>query len=62
MTTSASFISAKANLLQQVKRAAFCAARGRSRNELRTRQAVRGSKEMFRKDGLLKAARMQAHR
>jgi hypothetical protein len=53
MTTSASFISAKANLLQQVKRAAFCAARGRSRNELRTRQAVRGIKEMFRKDGLL---------
>ena len=41
------FISAEANLLQQVKRS------GRSQNEARTRQAVRGIKEMFRKDGLL---------
>jgi hypothetical protein len=46
------FISAKAN---------FCAAKvkdgetpaGRSQNEARTRQALRGIKEMFRKDGLL---------
>jgi hypothetical protein len=53
MTTSASYISAVAHLLQQVKRAAFCAARGRSQNEGRTRQAVREIKEMFRKDGLL---------
>jgi hypothetical protein len=50
MMTSASFISAKANLLQQVKGAP---AAGRSQNEARTRQAVRGIKEMFRKDGLL---------
>ena len=46
------FVSAQAN---------FCAANvktgatpdGRSQNEARTRQSVRGIKEMFRKDGLL---------
>jgi hypothetical protein len=31
------------------------AVRGRSQNSQRTRQAVRGIKEMFRKDGLLKS-------
>ena len=46
------FISAQAN---------FCAAKvkaggtpaGRSQNEARTRQAVRGIKDMLRKDGVL---------
>ena len=46
------FVSATAN---------FCVAKvkaggtpdGRSQNEARTRQALRGIKEMFRKDGLL---------
>jgi hypothetical protein len=47
MSAIAGFISAEANLLRQVKRS------GRSQNEARTRQAVRGIKEMFRKDGLL---------
>jgi hypothetical protein len=47
------FISAKANLLRQVKCAAFRAVHGRSQNEARTRQALRGIKDMFRKDGLL---------
>ena len=49
---SPGFISVKANLLGQVKRAAMCAARGRSQNDL-MRQALRGIKEMFKKDGLL---------
>jgi hypothetical protein len=45
------FISTKANLREaQVKRAP---ARGRSQNESRTRQAIRGIKQMFREDGLL---------
>jgi hypothetical protein len=44
------FISAEANLPWQVKGAS---ALGRSQNEARTRQAARGIKEMFRKDGLL---------
>jgi hypothetical protein len=47
------FISVKANLLQQVKCAAFCAAHGRNQNEARSRQALRGIKDMFKKDGLL---------
>jgi len=48
----ASFISAQANLCKaQVKTGAT--PDGRSQNEARTRQAVRGIKEMFRKDGLL---------
>jgi hypothetical protein len=47
------FISVKANLRGQVKCAAFRAVHGRSQNEARTRQALRGIKEMFRKDGLL---------
>ena len=47
------FISAKANLPWQVKHVALHATCGRSQNEARTRQAVRGIKEMFRKDGLL---------
>jgi hypothetical protein len=50
MTDAQRLVSAKANLLQQVKGAS---AAGRSQNEARTRQAVRGIKEMFRKDGLL---------
>jgi hypothetical protein len=46
------FISVKANVnpseaRMNVKRS------GRSQNEARTRQAVRGIKDMFRKDGLL---------
>ena len=53
MTTSESFISAEANLPWQVKGAAFRAAPGRSQNQPRTRQAVRGIKEMFRKYDLL---------
>ncbi len=36
----------------QVKAGAMPA--GRSQNEARTRQAIRGVKEMFRKDGLVK--------
>jgi hypothetical protein len=45
------FISAKANVnAVNVKRAH---ASGRRQNESRSRQAVRGIKEMFRKDGLL---------
>ena len=48
----ASFISAEANFCcAKVKAGATLA--GRSQNEARTRQAVRGIKEMFRKDGLL---------
>lgn len=52
ITAVKGFISAKAN---------FCGAKvkgsgtltGRSQNEARTRQALRGIKGMFRKDGLL---------
>ncbi|MFN3594127.1 MAG: hypothetical protein ACK4TK_05520 [Thiobacillaceae bacterium] len=45
------FVSAQANL-----RVAKVKARraGRSQNEHRTRQAIRGMCDMFRKDGLLK--------
>jgi len=50
---SPGFISVEANLPWQVKCAAMCAARGRNQNEARSRQALRGIKEMFRKDGLL---------
>jgi hypothetical protein len=35
-------------------------ASGRSQNEHRIRQAVRGIKEMFRRDGLIPAARAAA--
>jgi hypothetical protein len=46
------FVSAKANFrVAQVK--AGGTPGDRSHNEARTRQAVRGIKEMFRKDGLL---------
>jgi hypothetical protein len=50
MVAMEGFVSAKANL-----RAAQVKARsaGRRHNEARTRQAIRGIKEMFRKDGLL---------
>jgi hypothetical protein len=41
-------VSAQANL-----RSRSSPRGGRSQNEARTRQAVRGIKEMFRKDGLL---------
>jgi hypothetical protein len=45
----AGFVSAEANLrAAKVKRRS----RGRSQNEARIRQAVRGVKDMFRKDGL----------
>jgi hypothetical protein len=44
------FISAKANVSGANVKAASAA--GRSQNDARTRQAVRGIKEMFRKDGL----------
>jgi hypothetical protein len=45
------FISAEANMrAAHVKSAS---AGGRSQNPCRTRQALRGIKEMFRKDGLL---------
>ena len=47
------FISVEANLSGQVKCAAARAAHGRSQNEVRTRQALRGIRDMFRKDGLL---------
>jgi len=48
------FISLEANVGEaNVKRAK---ARGRRQNEHRTRQAIRGIKEMFRKDGLLPKA------
>jgi hypothetical protein len=44
------FISAQANLCAaKVKRRS----RGRSQNDARIRQAIRGIKEMLRKDGLL---------
>lgn len=46
------FISAKANFCA-AKVKAGCKPVGRSQNPARTRQAVRGIKEMFRKDGLL---------
>ncbi len=50
---SARLISVKANLRHaQVKAGAMLA--GRNQNEARTRQAIRGIKEMFRKDGLIK--------
>ncbi|MBI3045510.1 MAG: hypothetical protein HYY78_22095 [Betaproteobacteria bacterium] len=52
----ARFISVKANLLQQVKCAAYCAAHGRNQNAMRTRQALRGIKDMFKKDGTLMSA------
>ena len=43
-------VSAKANMNNvNVKRRQ---GRGRSQNEARTRQAVRGIRDMFRKDGL----------
>jgi hypothetical protein len=43
------FISAQANLrAAKVKRRS----RGRNQNDARIRQAIRGIKEMFRKDGL----------
>ncbi|MGH8618815.1 MAG: hypothetical protein ACREUW_14075 [Burkholderiales bacterium] len=46
-------ISVKANLRDaQVKADAMSA--GRSQNEARTRQAIRGIKDMFKKDGLIK--------
>ena len=48
----ASFISAKANFREAQVKAGGTPA-GRSQNKSRTRQAVRGIKEMFRKDGLL---------
>jgi hypothetical protein len=48
------FISLEANVSEAyVKRTQ---ARGRKLNEHRTRQAIRGIKEMFRKDGLLPKA------
>ena len=50
---SLGFVSVKANLLGQVKCARLELAHGRSQNEARTRQAVRGIRDMFRKDGLL---------
>jgi hypothetical protein len=40
-------ISAQANLLGKLSDS------GRSHNEARTRQAIRGIRNMFRKDGLL---------
>jgi hypothetical protein len=47
----AELISAKANLgVAEVKPQSG----GRSHNEHRTRQAIRGLRDMFRKDGLLK--------
>jgi hypothetical protein len=49
----AGFVSVQANLRNaQVKAGALPA--GRNQNEARTRQAIRGIKEMFRKDGLTK--------
>ena len=42
------FVSVEANLWRKLS-----AVRGRRQNEARTRQALRGIKEMFRKDGLL---------
>ena len=48
------FTSLEANVSEaNVKRAN---ARGRRQNEHRTRQAIRGIQEMFRKDGLLRKA------
>lgn len=47
-----SFISAKANFRCAKAKAGETPA-GRSQSEARTRQAVRGIKDMFRKDGLL---------
>jgi hypothetical protein len=48
--SDARFVSAKANVSEaNVNRAR---ASGRSQNEARTRQAIRGIKDMFRKDGL----------
>ena len=49
---TASFISAEANFCE-AKVKVGVTPKGRSQNEARTRQAVRGIKEMFRKDGLL---------
>jgi len=45
---NACFVSVEVNLRRKLS-----AVRGRSQNEARTRQALRGIKEMFRKDGLL---------
>ena len=46
------FISVKANF-RAAKVKVGGTPDGRSQNEARTRQALRGIKEMFRKDGLL---------
>lgn len=46
------FISAQANF-RAAKVKSGGTPDGRSQNEARTRQAVRGIKDMFRKDGLL---------
>jgi hypothetical protein len=53
VTHCESLVSVEANLLRQVKGSKRIAAPGRSQNEARTRQALRGIREMFRKDGLL---------
>ena len=53
MRTCGSLVSVKAKLLRQVKRGAMFPARGGRQNEARTRQALRGIREMFRKNGLL---------
>jgi hypothetical protein len=50
--TEQGFISAQANF-RVAKVKAGGTPDGRSQNEARTRHAVRGIKEMFRKDGLL---------
>ena len=53
MTAGASFISAQADVLERVERAAFRAARGCSRNEVRVGQAVRQIEETLPRGGLL---------
>lgn len=52
MGTLKGFISAQANLCVAKVKAGEPPA-GRSHNEARTRQAVRGTKDMFREDGLI---------
>jgi hypothetical protein len=47
MNAKQGFVSAQANLLCKLSDS------GRSQNEARTRQAIRGIRDMFRKDGLL---------
>jgi len=55
-TRIAGLISAEANLRSKLSAGGatlLASTRGRSHNEARSRQAIRGIKEMFRKDGLL---------